>query len=242
MGRVGRMLLRAPIIALVLACAAEPEPPKSPESPGKSVTPQAPALDATPVKTFGKAYPIDEAPRDAAFAAFRDSLLQIVMRRDTSALFAIVAPEIKSSFGGDEGREKFRSFWRVSEADTELWTVLGDVLRHGGRFSGPDMFYAPYTFHALPDSLDAFEHLVVRDSDVVVRERPDSTGAALAMLSFDIVRAGPFAPEQAWRAIELVDGRVGYVRGDQIRSPVDYRAGFERRAGRWWLVFLVAGD
>lgn len=194
------------------------------------------------VPTFGKAYPVDEGPRDPGFAAFRDSLLRIVERRDTTALFAVLAPEIKSSFGGDEGIAGFREHWRLREPDTELWAVLLDVLQHGGRFSGPDHFYAPYTFDALPDSLDAFEHLIVRDSGVVVRERPDAASAAVAMLSFDIVRAGPYSTDPSWRAIALADRRVGYVEGTSIRSPIDYRAGFERRAGRWWLVVLVAGD
>jgi hypothetical protein len=202
-------------------------------------TPQ-PAPVAVP--TFGKATPVDEGPRDPEFAAFRDSLLRIVGRRDTTALLAVLAPEIKSSFGGDEGISAFREHWRMSEADTELWTILEDVVRHGGRFASPDAFYAPYTFQALPDSLDAFEHLIVRDSGVVVRERPDSTSAALATLSFDIVRAGPYSGETAWRAIALGEGRVGYVAGNLIRSPIDYRAGFERRKGRWLLVVLVAGD
>jgi hypothetical protein len=129
----------------------------------------------------------------------------------------------------------------LSAADTELWTVLDDVLRHGGRFTSPGLFTAPWTFHALPDSLDAFEYLVVRDSNVVVRQRPDATSPALDILSFDIVRAGPYKPGP-WRAVALADSGSGYVEASRIRSPVDYRAAFERRAGRWRLVFLVAGD
>jgi hypothetical protein len=202
----------------------------------------APPATIGSVPTFGKSYPVDEASRDADFAAFRDSVLRIIARRDTTALLAILAPEIKSSFGGDDGIAGFREHWRLGEPDTELWSVLRDVLEHGGRFSGPDNFYAPYTFDALPDSLDPFDHLIVRDSAVVVRERPDAASTALATLSFDIVRAGTEAPDPAWRAIALADGRVGYVDARAIRSPIDYRAGFERRAGRWWLVVLVAGD
>jgi hypothetical protein len=196
---------------------------------------------AVHVATYGKAYPVDEGERDPGFAAFRDSLLRIIARRDTSALLAIVAPDVKVSFGGDDGLRGFREHWRLDDPDTELWATLDDVLRHGGRHSA-GMFVAPWTFHALPDSLDAFEHLVVRDSGVVVRERPDAASAALAVLSFDIVRAGPYGGKSPWRAIALGDGRVGYVESSRIRSPVDYRAGFARREGRWRLVFFVAGD
>lgn len=225
---------------LALACGpADSRPATEIATPDSAASPPPSLVD---IPTFGKAFPIDEASRDSAFATFRDSLLQIVGRRDTSALFAILAPEIKSTFGGDDGIPGFREHWRPGEPDTQLWAVLQDVLQHGGRFSGPDHFYAPYTFDALPDSLDAFEHLIVRDSGVVVRERPDTASAALATLSFDIVRAGPYAADPSWRAIALAEGRVGYVEGVHIRSPIDYRAGFERREGRWWLVVLVAGD
>lgn len=227
-------------ILMALACGPADSRASAKVAPPDSAAPAPPTLVEVP--TYGKAFPIDEASRDPGFTAFRDSLLQIVERRDTTALFAVLAPEIKSSFGGDDGIGGFREHWRIGEPDTELWAVLQDVLRHGGRFSGPDHFYAPYTFDALPDSLDAFEHLIVRDSGVVVRERPDPASAALATLSFDIVRAGPYAADPSWRAIALAEDRVGYVEGVHIRSPIDYRAGFERRAGRWWLVVLVAGD
>lgn len=227
-------------VFVTLACGPADSRPAAEVAPSNSDSSAPPALVDVP--TFGKAYPVDEAPRDPGFAAFRDTLLRIVERRDTTALFAIIAPEIKSSFGGDDGIAGFREHWRLGEPETELWAVLQDVLQHGGRFSGPDHFYAPYTFDALPDSLDAFEHLIVRDSGVVVRERPDASSAALATLSFDIVRAGPYSADPSWRAIALANGRMGYIEGTRIRSPIDYRAGFERRAGRWWLVVLVAGD
>jgi hypothetical protein len=35
---------------------------------------------------------------------------------------------------------------------------------------------------------------------------------------------------------------VGYVDARRIRSAVDHRLQFERRDGRWLLVFLLAGD
>jgi hypothetical protein len=234
--------IRLILMLIAVACGPAESDSTSDAAPADSASTVLPPTAAVVIPTFGKAYPVDEALRDPGFAAFRDSLLRIVGRRDTTALFAVLAPEIKSSFGGDEGISDFRTHWRISESNTELWSVLQDVLQHGGRFTGPDAFYAPYTFGALPDSLDAFEHLVVRDSGVVVRERPDSASAALATLSFDIVRAGPYSAESSWRAIALGEGRVGYVEGGRIRSPIDYRAGFERRRGRWWLVLLVAGD
>ena len=46
--------------------------------------------------------------------------------RDTTALLRAVAPDIKSSFGGDGGVQGFRDHWRLSSPDTEIWAVLTD--------------------------------------------------------------------------------------------------------------------
>ncbi len=231
------LLFVGSLLALLSCAPAETDP--SAGAPGAAPD-AAPA--AAHLASIGKVRPLDEAARDPHFAAFRDTLLRIVARRDTTALLAIVAPEIKSSFGGGDGLDGFREHWRLDQPDSKLWSVLEDVLRHGGRFSGEESFWAPWTFLALPDTLDAFEHLIIRDSAVVVRERADPAGAVLGLLSYDIVRAGAYDPEAAWREIVLGDGRRGYVSAAQVRSPVDYRAGFERRDGRWRLVILVAGD
>lgn len=244
------------VVALLLpvALACEPREADAPDraAPGSApaaapaapaaVTPGAAIVEALTVPTYGKVLPVDEGPNDPAFAAFRDSVLRIVAARDTSALLALVAPDIKNSFGGDGGPAEFRAQWRLGEPDSELWGVLDDILRHGGRFAGPDAFIAPYTFDGLPDTLDAFEHLMVRDADVPVHAGRDSTSAILARLSYDIVRAGPYDPETTWTAIALGGERVGYVPADRIRSAVDYRLQFARRDGRWLLVFLLAGD
>lgn len=237
-GRAPRALVLALTTVLTLACGSRDAAPPGETAAGASGQEQ---LRPGIVPTFGKAFPVDEGPRDPEFAALRDGLLRIVALRDTTALLALLVPDVKNSFGGDDGIQGFRDHWRLGEPDTELWTVLGDVLRHGGKFTPPGRFAAPWTFFALPDSLDAFEYLIVRDSAVAVHERADVTSRVIARLSFDIVRAGPYQPGP-WRAIALADSGSGYVQASRIRSPVDYRAAFERREGRWRLVFLVAGD
>lgn len=71
----------------------------------------------------------------------------------------------------------------------------------------------------------------------------------LAVLSFDIL---PFAREayermsekqsEEWTSVLLRDGRVGYVASRYLRSPIEHRAIFERKNGRWWLTAFVSGD
>ena len=62
-------------------------------------------------------------------------------------------------------------------------------------------------------------------------------------MSFEVLaRArGDTAPED-WTAVALRDGRRGYVHSRYVRSPIDYRAYFRKKDGRWWMVMLLAGD
>lgn len=238
------MFVFLPLAWLALACGPSKPPPPEGDLPTiDDAAVAAPPAKASPgILTFGKSGPVDQGGFHAEFNVFRAELRRIVEARDTVALFRVIAPDIKLSFGGGTGLQGLRDVWRLSDPSTEFWTVLGDILLHGGRFSGDESFTAPWTFSGLPDSLDAFSHLIVRAEDVEVRERPDVDSPALGLLSYDIVRAGPYQQGSGWRGIALADGGVGYVEASKIRSPLDYRAIFELRSGRWWLVALVEGD
>jgi hypothetical protein len=45
-----------------------------------------------------------------------------------------------------------------------------------------------------------------------------------------------------WEPVRTSRARTGWVFGHYLRSLIDYRAGFVRRRGQWWLRALVAGD
>lgn len=213
---------------IIAGCSREAPPAK----------PQLPALPS-----WGKALPVDEGSRDPSFAIFRDTLLAIVQRRDSAALSARLAPTIKYSFGDSRGGPAglFAS-WRKNQSMDRMWATLEDVLTHGGRFTSRESFYAPWTAGPLPDSLDAFEFLFVRDSNVLVRARPEVSDTGFGRLSFDIVRRNGNPADTLWRGIKLPDNRVGYVEARYARSPVEYRIGFRRSGTSWVIDFFVAGD
>jgi hypothetical protein len=48
--------------------------------------------------------------------------------------------------------------------------------------------------------------------------------------------------QQKWIAVSLANGLKGYIGEEYIRSPIGYRAIFEKKDGRWMLTALVAGD
>jgi hypothetical protein len=194
------------------------------------------------VKGIASVRPVDEMPRDSALAALRDTLRSIVARRDTAALARHFSPDIKFSLGDSDGRAGFFEYWIKYESLDRMWSELADILEHGGRFSSPDDFSAPWTFTALPDSLDAFEHLIIRDSAVIVRARADTAAAPIATLSWTVVRAGGNLADTVWRSIRLPNDSVGYVEARHVRSSVEYRIGFTRKGGRWVIDYFIAGD
>jgi hypothetical protein len=192
-----------------------------------------------------KLYPVDEAARQPDFFTFRARLLQTAQTRDTAFLYSVLAPDILNSFGGEGGIAEFKEMWRPEDPASAVWSELTEILSMGGAYSGETLFVAPYTSSSFPDAYAGYEYLAIVGTGVRVRERATTTSAVLAELSFDIVARAWQPPDgsvDGWTAIELADGRIGYVAAPYVRSPVARRAGFVLRSGRWQLQFLVAGD
>ena len=75
--------------------------------------------------------PVDEAPLDPEFLAFRTRLQAAVTKHDAAALMEVVHPEIKHGFGGDDGIHAFKELWRHEDPNSELWMQLVYVLGLG---------------------------------------------------------------------------------------------------------------
>ena len=187
--------------------------------------------------------PVDEAAKRPEFFSFRAQLQQAIARRDAAALLAAVDPNIKNSFGGNDGIDEFRTMWKIGQADSEIWEELGTVLSMGGSFFDEHTFVAPYVFSKWPESLDSFEHVAVVGANVRVRSEPRTDAAPLDAVSFVILPVANDArvTDAAWRAVKL-ESKVGFVASRFARSPVDYRAIFSEQSGAWRMVTFVAGD
>jgi hypothetical protein len=205
-----------------------------------------------PIPATGQAtkfLPHDEASRQPDFFSFRAQLLVSLARRDTAGLFNVVAPQIRNTFGDDNGVAAFRRLWRLEAPDSEVWGELTAVLALGGTFENESTFVAPYVFSRWPSHHDAFEYLAVIASDVRVRSEPSSTGPVVTRVGFELVQRARIAPTAltpaqaaAWEPIQLNSGRIGYMAKQFLRSPISYRAVFLRRDTRWVMASFVAGD
>jgi len=204
-----------------------------------------------------RAVPVDEGAQDPGFAAYRARLLQAVVARDIPFILSQTSPRVDLSFGGGGGHDDFRARlvvdpdtlsddyrYQADEMRESYWAALEAVLRMGGRFeAGRAAFWAPYTWTApLPDDYDAFETYFVTGESVALRDRPIRYGRVVARLTHDIVRTVAGGEGTRYLRVRLADGTTGYVHEDYLRSPIDYRAGFERKGGVWLMTTFIAGD
>ncbi len=193
--------------------------------------------------------PMDEGPRDASFLKFRGEFKTIIARKDAPALMKIVMPNIQNSFGGDNGAANFKKMWKPQEAKSDVWPVLKLVLDMGGNFDSKTEFSAPYVFSAFPNDVDSFESVVVTSPDAVMRDKPKADATIVRKLDHDILalvtgakKLQHEAGSDDWLEVKDAAGKHGFVLQRDVRSPIDFRAGFKKIKGRWRMVDLVVGD
>jgi len=216
------------IFAVVLAVALQAAARPAPSSP-------CGALRAV------RLLPVDQAASQPDFFTFRARLQAAVARRDEAAVLAAADPGIRTSFGDDDGLATFRVKLRDPQGD--LWSDLGAALALGGRFQSPDSFAAPYVFADWPSSLDSFECAAVVGDRVRVRASADPGSAVVGSVSYEIVQVLPAQQGSGVTTqVRLANGRSGFIASSFVRSPVDYRAIFQKAGGQWRLRAFVAGD
>jgi hypothetical protein len=200
----------------------------------------------------------DDGPQDASFVKFRNKLKATIASKNASALFEILASDIKIDFGGFGGGPEFHKMWKPYDKDSKVWAALSLVIEQGGNFDSPVQFSAPYVFSAFPSDVDVEDKLVVTNEDAVLREQPKADAKIVRKLDRDIltlvslvdrgsVTAGSYiaqheAHADTWYAVKDAKGQQGFVPARDVRSPIDYRAYFEKHKGKWVMTMFLAGD
>ena len=185
--------------------------------------------------------PVDACAADASFSAYRTELRAAIAAKDREAVLAAVAEDIVIDFGGGAGRAAFAEAWRLDAPEvSRLWAELGGVLELGCTRDG-DALVAPSLFAQLPESADAFESLLAVKPGSALRSKPHDDAPAVAPLDWHLLTLLGDT-EDGWMRASLPDGRSGYIRREDVRSPVDYRAHFTKLRGRWRMTSFVAGD
>jgi len=204
--------------------------------------------------------PVDESDENASFARFLDQLRKDVAVRDVDAVAAVASAEIKLSFGGDYGRERFREWLDENPVfdDASYWEELDRVFKLGAVQEADGTFCMPYIscfdYTVCPDC-DPFETLIAVTDAAAIHVAPDPGSEIVARLAYGVVyeidtkhypwhrvraelKAGSAAPTNGEPPVV-----EGYVRDPDFRSMIDYRARFVRDAdGDWQMTIFIAGD
>ena len=83
-----------------------------------------------------------------------------------------------------------------------------------------------------------------------LREKPTAGAVVITTLSYNVVKVDyensvklkNSDTEYDWLKVETLGGKKGYVKADYVRSPIDYRAVFEKKRGVWKMTAFIAGD
>lgn len=205
-----------------------------------------------------KLYPIDEAKKDPSFLEFRNALKAAVSKRDKEYLISIADSAIRWSFGNGGGVKSFVEHWQLdtptSAKANSFWSLFSQVLEMGGAWStqAPGSFWAPYVYSSWPETgnYDPFEHAAITSKDIPVYKSNNAASTVIGRLSYDIVKvldrghleeAKPHS-STTFVKVKSYNGIVGYVTKDHLWSPIDYRAGFMKKQGKWKLSAFIAGD
>ena len=187
--------------------------------------------------------PVDSCAADPSFVQFRERLRQAIAERDTRHLLAIVADDIRTTFGDSGGRDEFVARWDLGGPGVSpVWEELGEALRLGCAPAEDGSLWAPSLGSQLGEEEDPFSVVVAVRPGAVLRAAPDPAAAALAPLQWDVLTVEADDGADEWLPVTMRDGRAGFVHSGDVRSPLDYRAGFEKRGGSWRMIVFVAGD
>ena len=189
--------------------------------------------------------PVDKCRGDAEFARVRQQVQKAVDKRDLNGLMSLMSDDIRVTFGGQSGPERFSDFWTASDQDQDLlWSELSSALRLGCA-QAVDGEGNPY--RAIPamfvtgDGLDGFSTWASLPG-AVLRTKPDAKSEAKMRLPSWTVLSEVEHDGGSWIEVRTPKGRSGYVSTDEVRSLLDYRLVFGRRDGQWRITAFIAGD
>lgn len=193
--------------------------------------------------------PRDEAAVDPSFVAFRSKLEAIVGKRDIRGLREVLADDVLNNFGGGRGADAFNNAWKLDDPQSAVWPALAGVLRLGGHFGSKTVFTAPYVYAAWPREYGRFDFVAVTSADAVIRKAPDAGSAVVRKLDHDlleVIQSASMPQHEAgpdnWDEVKDRKGRRGFILVRDVRSPLDFRATFEKHKGKWVITSFMSGE
>jgi hypothetical protein len=207
-----------------------------------------------------KMRPRNEVNTDPSLVRFMAKLNHIIDTKNTKALLAVMDTDIKVSFGEYWGHEGFIEMWKPNNPKSGVWKLLPTLINMGGVWESPpddSLFVFPYATTAEADSVDPDWVMVITDTNVNMREKPDKNAKVITRLSYNMVTEGndpldnshpeiahlQFVGRNKWNYVSTLDRKyAGYVYYTYIWSVIDYRLYLQKEKGKWSIRYFLDGD
>ncbi|GGD97918.1 hypothetical protein GCM10011515_17090 [Tsuneonella deserti] len=229
------------VVALALAaCSQENAPSDKIRNAADTVVDQVGG--SSPVRlALGKYAPRDDCQDLPGAEDFRGQLAAAIKRRDTDALTALAAPDVKLDFGGGSGRAQLRAL--LESQDSDLWAELDQLMRLGCGVNKQGGLSIPWYVEEPFDNVDPASAMLVVGERVPMRSDPLAEAGEAEEVSWDIVTlVSGLEPDKPFQKVRTSDGTEGFIATDKLRSLLDYRLIASSRDGKWSFTSLVAGD
>ncbi len=192
--------------------------------------------------------PSDTCRKTGSFPEFRLRFETAVAERDFALLEPLIDYDLETDFGGGGGMKTFADYWRgTSWKTSKLWDELDAIIALGcGGNQGGGYYAMPRMFVVDLGGVDPFSARVALGEAVPLRAKPSEGADIIALLDWALVTVSDSQDgtkdQPRWTEVTAADGTTGFVKSDQLRSPVDYRAVFQPRKTGWKMTAFIAGD
>lgn len=192
--------------------------------------------------------PVDESAKDPQLAALIATLVKACDEKDFAPFEAALSPDAIASFGGDAGPQGFKDAYGLPDPNSPFWAEFKAAVTMGGVFMDETTYGAPYAYAAWPEDLDSFEYVVAIGPKTALYDKPADGAKEIADVThmfLEVIQKEPDTTPEGWVHVKPAGtkgAKAGYVKYAEIRSPLNYRAVFQKTENRWWLGAFVAGD
>lgn len=203
--------------------------------------PVRPLFRAIPGMVLGGSFP-DKCSKLEGYDVFRSRLAGAVAARDEASFRALFGKKGYMRMHGVGGGAQMPPSGPNNSFTASIWKDLDQILSLGCAIDN-DMLLLPFTTQA-PENLDAMGQMVAIRS-TAVRSGPNDKARIMTIAprgALLVQMEHPARPADGWQYLTLSNGRSGYVRSEDVRSPLDSALQVARDGTDWRIEYYGGYD
>ena len=198
--------------------------------------------------------PINQSQLNDELAVVLDELIKIAKQKNVNRLMQHVSKDVINDFKGNVGHDDFKTTWALTSSkakQSEVWQLIRKLIKIGGAFENDSTYVTPFIFSTFPDGYEIRDFAVITGNHVRMRDAPSLQGEIISELDYEIVKLGDpkksvieqlGSEKYPWVEIIRQNKEKGFVYGQYLYSPGDYRLQMSNTSGKWMITHLVSGD